>query len=68
MVITNNGDENQRAEETITAMEKGVEFIYHAYFVDKLFIGIWTLVCYVHNIYYTSNYIKKIPILVSSVP
>ena len=38
-VITSNGDENQRAEETITAMEKGVEFIYHAYFVDKEFRG-----------------------------
>ena len=38
-VITSNGDENQRAKETITAMEKGVEFIYHAYFVDKEFRG-----------------------------
>ena len=32
-------DEDERAKKTIIAMEKGVDFIYHAYFIDKQFRG-----------------------------
>ena len=38
-IIRTDSDENQRAKDTIAAMDRGFEFIYHAYFVDKQFRG-----------------------------
>ena len=39
IIIPTDVDEDERAKKTITAMEKGVDFIYHAYFIDKQFRG-----------------------------